>query len=415
VDEGQMKWDDPVRKHLPSFRLSDALADRDVTIRDLLCHRTSITRHDVIWFTHPDVSRDELLRRVALLPQDKPFRSEFQYNNYMYLAAGQAVGAASGSTWEEFTRRRIFEPLGMKTAVCDVKDALRNPNHVYPHRRKPDGTIERRKWLNIENMAPAGAIQASAKDLSQWLRFQLAGGVIDGKRLLKEEHVKETHTAQMVVRRDPQRSAIMPFDTTDHTSYALGWNVYDYRGHLIVSHGGGLPGLRSHTTLVPKHKLGLVVLCNGSVANSLGLLPEAVTKNLLDLYLGTEKRDWNEHHRKEEERLLDEQKKKLADRDKDRLKDTKPSLPASDYAGDYDDAAYGRIRVTVEGAALKMEWGSLKMRLEHFHLDTFTTAGEELPFRGMALDDRVVFRLGADGKVSGMTFVTREFRRQPKK
>ena len=140
VEEGKLKWDDPVRKHIPSFHLADPFADREVTMRDLLCHRTGLPRHDAVWLQ--PWNRDEVIRHIALLPPDRPFRSRYEYSNLMYIVAGVAAGRAAGTSWEEFVQRRLFEPLGMKTANCTVLATQQTVDHATPHNRKLDGSIE---------------------------------------------------------------------------------------------------------------------------------------------------------------------------------------------------------------------------------------------------------------------------------
>src|SRR5215510_15736192 len=159
ADEGKMNWDDPVRKHLPYFRLSDPLANENVTMRDIVTHRTGLIRHDMLWYGSP-WGREEIIKRIGLVPLSYGFRTTFQYQNIMFLTAGQAVGATSKSSWEEFTQKRIFDPLGMKTANFNVAKAEQSPDHASPH-SKQGGKVDVIKWRNLDNVGPAGSINAS--------------------------------------------------------------------------------------------------------------------------------------------------------------------------------------------------------------------------------------------------------------
>jgi CubicO group peptidase (beta-lactamase class C family) len=404
VDEGKMKWDDPIAKHLPGFHLADPFADREVTLRDALCHRTGLSRHDILWIKSP-YSRAELLGRVAHLQPTTSFRSTWEYNNIMFVAAGEAVGKAAGSSWEAVVQKQIFAPLGMKTACFSVQVAEKL-DHARPHRRADDRKIEAFAWDSLDNVAPAGAINANVNELTAWLRLHLSDGKLNGKQVLARSTVQEMHTAQMVVRNEGYFSIFFPPDVTDHLTYGLGWFNADYRGHLCISHGGTLEGFRAQTVLVPKQKLGLVVLTNLGGCR----LPEALSKNLLDALLSLPERDWNQKYTTSDKEMFD---KALADtqkRKKERKPDTKPSLPLEDYAGQFAAADYGDARVAFnkDKGELSLHWNGQALPLTHFHFDTFTFVS---PIRGWA-DERVTFRLDGSAKAAGFTFVGRDFKKR---
>jgi len=200
VDEGKMKWDDPVRKHVPFFRLADPLADQGVTLRDLVCHRTGVGRHDLLWLKAPWTLEDTV-RRVAFVPPTFAFRSAYEYNNIMYIAAGLAVAKAAASPWQDVVRRRIFEPLGMTGAVFTRSEVRKTPDHASPHRRDKDGKLRTIEWYDDDHQVRAsGSIKASARDLARWVRFQLGDGTFEGKRLLSARGLAETHMPQTVIR-----------------------------------------------------------------------------------------------------------------------------------------------------------------------------------------------------------------------
>src|SRR6266404_1854640 len=195
IDEGKMSWDDPVRKHIDFFRLSDPLASDQVTLRDLASHRTGLSRNDLLWYASP-WSQEEILRRIAFVKLARPFRSAWQYQNIMFSAAGFAVARASGGSWQDFVQRRIFDPLGMTSASLTTSVAESAPDHASPHRKGPKDSPDVILWRNLDNIAPAGAINASVEDLVPWVRLQLGGGAIDGKRLISARNTIEMHTPQ---------------------------------------------------------------------------------------------------------------------------------------------------------------------------------------------------------------------------
>jgi CubicO group peptidase (beta-lactamase class C family) len=227
ADEGKMNWNDPVRKHLSCFRLADPEADRLVTLRDLATHRVGLARHDDLWQKSPPLSREEIIRQAGRLPLEKRFRSTFLYNNLMYLTLGCAAGAADDSSWKQVVQERIFDPLGMKTANFSHTAAQESPDHSSPHVK--DGVrIKVEPWRNLENIGPAGSINASARDLSQWLRFQPGDGTIDGKRVLSTAALAETHSLQIATTSGGKTEKIFPY--AENHAYGLGWNTHTNRG-----------------------------------------------------------------------------------------------------------------------------------------------------------------------------------------
>lgn len=396
ADDGKMSWDDPVRKHIEFFRLSDPLASEEVTLRDLASHRTGLSRNDMLWYASP-WSQEEILRRAGFIKLNRPFRSAWQYQNIMFSAAGFAVGRASGGTWQEFVERRIFSPLGMTGASVTTGVAEHAPDHASPHRKGADHTLAVIPWRNLDNIAPAGAINASAEDLVPWVRLQLNGGMLDGKRLISERNVAEMHTPQTAMR--PQDAGREWNPDTIQSSYGLGWFILDYRGLHLVSHGGAIDGFRAIITLLPREKMGIVVLSNLDQDN----LPEALRWSILDLLHDFPTRDWSallmERGRKETEASRAAAKQRLAHR----VPGTKPSHDLEAYAGDYHDAGYGDVRIAVENGALVLAWSSFRSQIDHRHFDTFDVKGGRLD------GSPVVFRLAAGGEVSGLRFLDVDF------
>jgi CubicO group peptidase (beta-lactamase class C family) len=394
VDEGKMSWDDPVRKHIEFFRLADPLASEQVTLRDLVCHRTGLNRNDVLW-TNSSLSQEEIIRRIGYVKANKPFRAAWQYNNIMVSAAGFAVGKASGGTWQQFVKSRIFEPLGMKTASTDVAAAQAAPDHSSPHRR-----TQVVPWRNLDNIAPAGAVNASLDDLIPWARLQLNGGQIDGKRLISAENVEEMHTPQMAMRPEDQGRDWNP--ELGQISYGLGWFILDYRGLHLVGHGGAIDGFRSDMTLIPREKTAVIILSNLDQDN----LPEALRWSILDLMHGFPQRDWNAAligQAQEEQKAADAARKRRAAQ---HVTGTSPSHPLADYSGTYWDPGYGEVKIAVESGALALAWLNVHTALEHYHYDTFD------PKERRGGGSQVVFRLNGNGSVSGLNFMGIDFVRR---
>src|SRR5262249_3367411 len=399
VDQGLMNWDDPVRKYLPYFRLSDPLANESVTLRDLVTHRTGLVRHDLLWYNSP-WSRDEIIRRIGFVRLSYSFRSTFQYQNIMYLTAGEAAAATAGVTYEDFVQKRIFTPLEMISANFSSAKAEMARDHATPHGRQGNkiGPIS---WRNLDNVGPAGSINASVRDLSGWIRMHLNEGVVAGRRLISAENIREMHSPQQVVRLEGRWKIFFPESDTSQLSYGLGWFINDYRGYKLVMHGGTIDGFRAAIMLEPKAKIGIAVLANLNGTQ----MPEAVCYNVMDLMLGLRKKDWNGAIGESAKTFEMEAVKDLMARNAARKKDTRPSHELAAYAGSYYDPAYGKAEVMVLDSKLAIIWSNFKSNLDHFHFDTFTPVDDRLR------NEQVAFSIGADGEVSGMNFLSVNFKK----
>jgi CubicO group peptidase (beta-lactamase class C family) len=404
VDEGKAAWDDPVRQHVPTFRLSDPLADREVTLRDLLCHRTGLARHDLLWYRAP-WPVEESVRRMAFLEQRHSFRATFEYYNLAYLAAGLAVAGAAKEPWHDFVRQRLFTPLGMKGAVFTPSEALKG-DHATPHRRGEGGKAEPMGWYpDDKQIRASGSIKAGVRDLSQWVRMQLAGGALDGRRVVSAAALAETHTPQVVLPLDRRRARATG---ATQVSYGLGWQITDYRGHAVLLHGGAVDGFRAVIVLLPKDHLGVVLLTNLDETE----VVSAVGYALLDLLLGLPKKDWNAHFLRQRDADESARKERLRKRLAARQPGTKPSRELAAYAGTYSEPAYGAVQVTQDGPALALTWSSFRVPLKHFHYDTFLVPQQKERGPDRLSDEMAVFALDDDGEVRTLHFLGRKFTRK---
>ncbi len=412
VDDKKLDWDDPVRKHLPWFRVADPNTDALLTLRDLVSHRSGLGRHDELWDL-TSMSRDELLHRVIALPPARPIRTGYIYNNLMFVAAGESVAAAAGTPWEDFIRTRIFTPLGMTHSRITFAE-WNASDHAASYRWKTDclktgpGPVTSapcalpNTFMNYDVLGPAGTIKSSARDMAQWLRFQLAGGMIDGKRLVSQAALDETHMPQLVLRRDAESRETSP--ETNVASYAMGWNVMDYRGEMLIVHAGALNSFRTQVALLPNRHAGIVVMTN--IGRGLG--PVSVRNAILDRILGGATRDWNAFllaaDRKSDEREATAKR----EREAKRIPDTKPSHDLAAYTGTYESSGYGTATVALEGGALVLHWARTPLPLTHWHYDTFRMLDEVNEY-----DELVEFRSDAtDGHVRSMVLFGQEMVRK---
>ncbi len=391
ADEGKLGWDDPVRKHLPAFHLSDPNADALVTLRDLLSHRTGVDGHDLIWYRAP-WGVDEVLRRIPHVPVGQ-FR-EYHYTSLMYMAAGRAVAARAGAPWEQLVRDRICTPLGMTGVAFTSAEAEKWKDRPTGYRRSKSGAIEPMPAYPMPEPNPAGSLHATARDLAAWVKFQLAGGAAGGKRLVSEANLTETKTPQVVMRKDETVGPVYPDSV--QVGYAMGWVAYDHRGKKVVAHGGIIDGFRAQVTLLPDEKLGLVLLNNLDKTK----MNIAVGNSLIDQLLGLPPKDWNGYFLKVERDEREAKRAEIDRRNKARRPGTRPSAPLSWYVAEYTNPAYGTGKVTLQGDRLVWEWSSFRCPLEHFQGDEFrVTEGyfedQLIEFAGMNGRPRALRTMGA--------------------
>ena len=388
VDEGKLKWDDPATKHLPGFQLFDPYSTRELTISDLLSHRSGLQRGDLLWYASGH-DRSEVLRRVRHLKPSWSLRSRYGYQNIMFLAAGEIIPTLTGKTWDEFISQRIFTPLGMKSSSTSIKSFAGGGNVATPHSKIND-KVQAVSWRNIDNIAPAGSINSNVEDMAQWVRLQLGGGLYQNQRLLSAAAIKEMQTPQTIIRLEGMQANLYP--EAHFLSYGLGWFLSDYRGRKLVEHGGAIDGMRAEVAMMPEEKLGLVVLTNlhGTI------LPHALAYKIFDFYLNAPARDWSADLLKVTKNLEEQSKAAEKKAEAERVQGTSPSLALEKYAGTFQSDMYGETKVALENEKLVLRFGpNFTGDLQHWHYDTFRIVWRD----AMQGKGFVNFRLNTQGKV----------------
>lgn len=379
VDSGKVKWDDHVTQHLPWFQLYDPYATREMTIHDLLSHRSGLGRGDLLWYGS-GLARDSVVRAVRELKPTWSFRSHFGYQNIMFLTAGQLEAAVAGENWDHLVRQRIFEPLGMVSTGTSVHDLPLGGDVASPH-EKVDGKVIPIAWRDIDDIGPAGSINSSVTDMARWVRFQLDDGVIPsggssgagaakaapGRRLISHAAMREMHSPQTVITITEEGEKLNPW--SHFSAYGLGWFLLDYRGNQVIHHGGNIDGFSAEVDLVPEQKLGIVILTNMNGTALRDALPYAIYDRFLGVKDG---KDWSAAYLEERQRMLARADSMKAKVEAAHVKGTKPSLPLERYAGAYADSLYGPLTVTVEKDHLVATRNAAFVGdLEHWHYDTF--------------------------------------------
>jgi CubicO group peptidase (beta-lactamase class C family) len=406
VDEGKLSWDDPVTKHLPAFQLYDPYVTRELTVRDLLTHRSGLGlgAGDLMFFPPSTFTRDEIVERLRYIKPATSFRSKYAYDNCLYLVAGQIIPALTGQSWDDFVKTRIFGPLGMTASNTSVSELPRDGDVVTPH-SLVDKVVTPVEPHGLDNNAPAGGINSSVADMSRWVIAQLEGGVYHDaegqeKRLFSAAQQREMWAAQTILPiGDPPKE--LEAMRARFAAYGLGWGLRDYRGRKLVSHTGGLLGMVSQVMLVPEEKLGIVVLTN----QEQGAAFRAVTWRILDHFLGAPPFDWIAALESASAREAAEAAQAEEKQGTSRVRDSKPALPLASYCRRYRDAWYGEVAIAMEEGKPVLRFSrspSLVGDLEHWQFETFVARWRD---RSLNADAFVTFALGPDGSLEHMKMV----------
>ncbi|MBK5186850.1 MAG: serine hydrolase [Gemmatimonadaceae bacterium] len=393
ADEGKLRLDAPVITYRPAFRLSDPVATRQVTIADLLSHRTGVPEADYIWYEDTS-SFPEIMRRLSYVPLNAPVRSHFEYQNITFALAGDIAAQRAGTTWDRLVRDRILTPLGMRETTTGTPDERSHPNLAFAHDYVND-TLRVIPRYATDNIAPAGAMYSSVADMAIWMRFLLDSARLGGKRLLSPRGYADLFAPHILV----GEKQFYPTARLTHPrfqGYGQAWFLEDYRGEFVAFHTGSIDGMTAIVGLIPERRLGIVVFANRDHAE----LRHALMYTVFDRYIGGSKHDWNAEMLTLYSALREEGKQADKRIDAARTTGTQPSLPLARYAGVYGDSLYGTATVKLEGKQLAVSFGPRSTAdLEHWHYDSFMAHWRDA-YRGRQL---VTFRLGDDGTVAGMS------------
>ncbi len=395
VDDGKLNWDDKVINFLPWFQMYDPYVTYNMTVRDLLCHRSGLATFsgDLLWYA-TNYSREEVIKRARFLKPVYGFRERYGYSNIMFLAAGEVVHSISGESWDDFVGKKIFKPLGMTRTYTSIKP-LENLENVAKCHTEVDGKVIAIPYLSWDNIAPAGAINSCVADLAKWVKLQLNYGKKGSVQIFSEKRSREMWSPNITQNVSAYSEKMFP--SIHFKGYAMGWGVNDYLGRKIVSHSGGYDGMLSYTCLIPEEKTGFVILtnCNNPVYNPL-------VYKTLDILLGGKETDWSQIMLENMKKQETAAKRQLEEEENSRAKDTKPTLDLKEYSGIYGGELYGNAKISVENGELKLVFAPAPMFnaiLKHWQYDTFTIRFDEFPSLPKG---KVNFIINADGKVEEM-------------
>ena len=410
-----MSFDDSPIKHIPELRFYNNEMNSLITIKDIMTHRTGLPRHDLSWYFFTTQSRDSLMQRIQYHePFAKP-REQWYYNNFMFLTQGVIAERITGKTWEDNIQEKFFDPLEMKTSNA-VITGLKNGNDTsYGYELKNDSIIKKMDYYDIAAMGPAGSINSSVNEMSNWLIAWISGGKFKDNQILPEAYVKEAMSPQMIMANSiPDKE----FPDMHISTYGYGWMVSSYKGHYRVEHGGNINGFSANAAFFPTDSIGIVVLSNQNGSPVPGIVRNIISDRLLKL----EKTDWN----KVQKEKADEAKKQAAANQAQsgsiQKKGTKPSHLLTEFTGDYFHPGYGKIDVKFEKDSLFANTPYQKVWLKHFHYNIFSLVGME----NGKVDTTLIspmqfnFRINNMGEIASLSFKAEpsveaiEFKRKPK-
>jgi CubicO group peptidase (beta-lactamase class C family) len=396
VEEHKIEWDAPVVRYLPAFAMWDPFVTRELTVRDLLVHRSGLGlgAGDLLWWPTSTYDRKEIARRLRFIPPATSFRSAYAYDNVLYLVAGELIESVSGQSWETFVSSRILAKVGMTGSNVRLSASSGGGNVATTH-APVDGKVRPITPFDSDKTNPAGGILSSAEDMAKWLRVQLGEGTLaDGSRLFSAETARQLTTiVTPIPMTDPP--AELPPLKANFNGYALGFGVRDYRGHKILMHTGGLPGFVSRVAMIPDLKVGVSVLTNMES----GAAFDSIAFRILDHYLEAPAFDWIDGYHRFVDRLQAETTAAEKSAETGRQAKSTPSLKPAQYAGAYRDAWYGDITIVEEGGRLVMRFShspGLVADLSHWQHDTFVARWRD---RELRADAFVTFALNPDGSI----------------
>ncbi len=375
ADKKEISWDDKVKKYLPYFKMYNDYVTQEMTIRDLLCHRSGLKTFsgDLLWHS-TSYSREDIIKRIRYLKPVYGFRSHFGYSNLMFLTAGEIIPEVTGLSYDDFLKQQFFIPLGMNSTSTSIMAFDTIDNVASPHIRH-NGKIIPIKYISWDNIAPAGGINSNVTDMTKWIKLQLHRGELEGKIYFSKEASHEMWTPQTIDRLS--RTDEILFPSKHFSTYGLGWDLFDYYGRKIVNHSGGLDGMISQLVLVPEENLGFIIL-----TNSMNYLPYALMYSILDEFFDKKTKDYSSVYLNYVKRNEKYNEETLKNRENSRNDNLKPSFGLDDYTGIYRSELYGDANVKKEKNKLILQFvpaPEFVSTLEHWQYDIFTVEFENFP------------------------------------
>ena len=365
ADENKLNLDKPVRTYMPSLKFSNDELNAEVTLRDMLSHRVGLPPYNGIWIGSP-FSRKQTVEKVVYMKPQLSFRQGYIYNNMMFASSGAVIEAVTGDTWEDITRRRIFQPLEMNSSVFTNEEMIRSGNFSYSYFQPDTGRLLKPVTYvgQSDGLGPAGTIKSTVEDMSHWMIAQLNQGKYKGKQVISASVINETMKPNSISDREGK------WPELSNSLYGLGRTIQMYKGYKITSHTGSIDGFYSNLTFVLSEKLGVFVVFNSQPG---GILRSVIALSIIDRLLDLSRTNWSERYRT---MYLQDEAESLRYRDSlaaTAMKNTVPSHPLKDFTGTYNNAIYGDMIIELKDNNLILVFRNQRSVLHHFHYDQFAT------------------------------------------
>ena len=389
--EGKLEIDKPVRTYLPELKFQNEYTNDHCTLRDMMCHRTGLPRHDLSWYASW-AGRNELLERIQYMEPTAELRAKWQYNNFMFLAQGVVIEKITGKSWEENMKEKILKPLGMDNTNLSTTDMQKSADHSLAFATK-DSSIKAIAYRNIDAMGPAGSVNSCAKDMAKWLITWINNGKYEGKEIIPSSYRNDAITIQMAM----GGGAPAAENPDVHISgYGLGWMLSSYRGHYRVEHGGGIDGFITTTGFFPSDSIGIFVSSNqGGVSSS-------IRNFIADRMLKLSYRNWNKMQLDAMIKARDAAKAVKKNDSIGHKFNTKPSQELKNYTGTYKSPGYGSIEISMKDGGLVSKFNAIDIRLDHFHYDQFNAVILDPALEGSE-PIRFTFHIDVSGDITKLT------------
>ncbi|UPK70790.1 serine hydrolase [Chitinophaga filiformis] len=394
--EGKLDFETPVRQYLPELVFNNDDLNAHVTLRDMMSHRTGLSRYDISWYLLAPSTRDSLLQRIRYMVPNEPLRYKWQYNNFMFMAQGVVAEKLTGKSWEENIKTRFFDSLGMYHSSTSL-EGFKVEDASLGYDVEKDSVIKKVPYKNITVIGPAGSINSCVNDMAKWVMAWINGGKLNGKQVLPAAYVTEATSAQMTIGggRPGQE-----FPDIYGGTYGLGWMLSTYRGHYQVEHGGNIDGFSASTCFYPSDSIGIIILSNQTGSH----VPVLLRNIFSDRLLGTKYFAWSDTAVKK----LNEMRVKEKDQKK---KDTAVAKvkgadvirkDLKDYTGIYTSNAFGRFEVIMENDSLFALLPDSKEYLKHVSYDIFQTytVDKETGIDSTAGGTKVKFNTDINGDIT---------------
>lgn len=395
--DGKLKLDDKAINHLPSLRFYNDEMNNQITIRDLMSHRTGLTRYDYSWLLFNTSNRDSIIARVKYMAPSAPVRQKWFYNNFMFLAQGMIAEKISGKTWEQNIKEKFFDPLEMTRSNTDIKAFQNDSDAALPYATIQDSVIKQIPYYNINGMGPAGSINSSVNDMANWLKVWISGGYYKKKEILPNAYIGEAASSQMVM------SGGLPAQHSDVflSNYGLGWMLSSYRGHYQVEHGGNISGFTASVAFFPTDRIGIVVLANQNGSQ----VPSIVRNMVADRMFKLKAIDWNAEAKARAKTASMNAKQEAKNKKSELILNTSPSHAQQSYLGSFENPAYGSIKITQEKNALYAFAGDNKVQLKHMYYDVFEPHDVDKMGNVDTSSSKMLFNFSSnnEGKISGLS------------